>query len=300
MNIGLLVGGDSPERDVSLSSGKAILKALESLGNNVIVLDPKDGIHLLEDQIVAVDLIFNALHGGDGENGNIAAYLESLGVLFTGSGKDSSRNCMDKNISKKIVSENEINTPKWVLKQTLPSDDIIKDIGFPMVVKPNDLGSTIGLSVAKNYKELSGAYDSALEFTDSIMFESFIQGREITVPIIGERSFPVVEIIPKNDLYDYECKYTAGMSDYICPANIDIDLSDHIKSEALKIHKLLNCDHYSRVDFLLGDKDKLWFLEINTLPGMTETSLLPKSLKADGYSFSDVIQMILDEATNNS
>ena len=300
MNIGLLVGGDSPERDVSLSSGKAILKALESLGNNVIILDPKDGIHFLEDQIVAVDLIFNALHGGDGENGNIAAYLESLGVLFTGSGKDSSRNCMDKNISKKIVSENEINTPKWVLKQTLPNDDIIKDIGFPMVVKPNDLGSTIGLSVAKNYKELIGAYDSALEFTDSIMFESFIHGKEITVPIIGERSFSVVEIIPKNDLYDYECKYTAGMSDYICPANIDTDLRNHIKSEALKIHKLLNCDHYSRVDFLLGDKDKLWFLEINTLPGMTETSLLPKSLKADGYSFSDVIQMIIDEATNNS
>ena len=300
MNIGLLAGGDSPERDVSLSSGKAIRTALESLGNSVVVLDPKDGIHLLKNQIIAVDLIFNALHGGDGENGNIAAYLETLGVLFTGSGKDSSRNCMDKNISKEIVGENEINTPKWALKHTLPSDDIIKDIGFPMIVKPNDLGSTIGLSIVRNYKELSVAYDSALEFTDSVIFESFIQGREITVPIIGERSFSVVEIIPKNDLYDYECKYKAGMSEYICPANIDISLSDHIKSEALKIHKLLKCDHYSRVDFLLGDKDKLWFLEINTLPGMTETSLLPKSLKADGYSFPDVIQMILDEATNNS
>ena len=136
MNIGLLIGGDSPERDVSLSSGMAIRKALESLGYNAIVFDPKDGIHLLENQILVVDLIFNALHGGDGENGNIAAYLESLGVLFTGSGKDSSRNCMDKNISKEIVSENEINTPKWVLKQTLPNDDIIKDIGFPMIVKP--------------------------------------------------------------------------------------------------------------------------------------------------------------------
>lgn len=300
MKIGLLVGGDSPERVVSLSSGKAIRKALESLGNSVIVLDPKDGIHLLKNQIVAVDLIFNGLHGGDGENGNIAAYLESLGVLFTGSGKDSSRNCMDKNISKKIVSKNEINTPKWVLKQALPSDDIIKDIGFPMIVKPNDLGSTIGLSVVKNYNELGRACDSVMKFTDSIILESYIKGREITVPIIGERSFPVVEIIPKNDLYDYECKYTPGMSEYICPANIDIALSDHIRGEALKIHKLLKCDHYSRVDFLLGDKDKLWFLEINTLPGMTETSLLPKSLKADGYSFPDVIQMILDEATNNS
>ena len=154
MNIGLLVGGDSPERDVSLSSGKAIRTALESLGNSVVVLDPKDGIHLLKNQIIDVDLIFNALHGGDGENGKIAAYLESLGVLFTGSGKDSSRNCMDKNISKEIVSENEINTPKWALKHTLPSNDIIKNIGFPMIVKPNDLGSTIGL----NQKDITSPY----------------------------------------------------------------------------------------------------------------------------------------------
>lgn len=300
MNIGLLVGGDSPERDISLSSGKAIQKALESLGNDVIALDPKDDIRLLEKQILSVDLIFNGLHGGDGENGKIAAYLESLGVLFTGSGEVSSRNCMDKNISKEVVSENEIDTPKWVLKQKLPSEDRIKDLGFPMIVKPNDLGSTIGLSIVRNNKELSSACNRALKFTDSIMFESFIQGREITVPIIGKKSFPIVEIIPKNDLYDYECKYTAGMSEYICPADIDITLTNNIKNVALKIHKLLKCDHYSRVDFLLGDNDKLWFLEINTLPGMTETSLLPKSLKADGYSFTDVVQMILDEATKNS
>lgn len=300
MNIGLLVGGDSPERDISLSSGKAIHKALESLGNDVIALDPKDGIRLLEKQILSVDLIFNGLHGGDGENGNIAAYLESLGVLFTGSGEVSSRNCMDKNISKEVVSENEIDTPKWVLKQKMPNEDRIKDLGFPMIVKPNDLGSTIGLSIVRNNKELSSACKRALKFTDSIMFESFIQGREITVPIIGKKSFPIVEIIPKNDLYDYECKYTSGMSEYICPADIDITLTNNIKNVALKIHKLLKCDHYSRVDFLLGDNDKLWFLEINTLPGMTETSLLPKSLKADGYSFTDVVQMILDEATKNS
>ena len=299
MNIGLLIGGDSPERDVSLSSGKSILKALESLGNNVIALDPKNGIRLLEKQILSVDLIFNGLHGGDGENGNIAAYLESLGVLFTGSGEVSSRTCMDKNLSKRIVSENGFNTPKWLLRKTLPAKYQIEDLEFPIIVKPNDLGSTIGLSFVKDKKELIDAYNDALKFTDSIIFESFIKGREITVPIIGSKSFPIVEIVPENDLYDYECKYTEGMSEYFCPADIDAALVSEIKNVALKIHKLLKCNHYSRVDFLLGEKDKLWFLEINTLPGMTETSLLPKSLKADGYSFEDTIQMILDEATKS-
>ena len=299
MNIGLLIGGNSPERDVSLSSGKSILKALELLGNNVITLDPKDGIRFLEKQILSVDLIFNGLHGGDGENGNIAAYLESLGVLFTGSGEISSRTCMDKNLSKRIVSENGINTPKWLLTETLLTKNQIEYLDFPIIVKPNDLGSTIGLSLVKDKKGLSAAYNDASKFTDSIILESFIRGREITVPIIGSKSFPIVEIIPKNDLYDYECKYTDGMSEYFCPADIDTALVSYIKDVALKIHKLLKCSHYSRVDFLLGDKNKLWFLEINTLPGMTKTSLLPKSLKADGYSFEDTIQMILDEATKN-
>ena len=296
MRIGLLVGGDSAERKVSLSSGKAIFKALEDLGNSVVILDPIDGIHLLKDKIISVDLIFNGLHGGDGENGNVAEYLESLEVLFTGSDKDSSKICMDKDSSKKIVSKNGIDTPKWLKSQKLPNDSQLDDIGLPMVVKPNDQGSTIGLSMVKDKKKLIDAYNSASKFADSIIFESFINGREITVPIIGNTPFPIVEIVPSHDLYDYECKYTNGMSDYFCPASINDNETKNIKSVALKIHKLLKCRHYSRVDFLLDNESKLWFLEINTLPGMTETSLLPKSLDAAGYNFKDVIQMIIDEA----
>ena len=238
MRIGLLVGGHSAERKVSLSSGKAIFKALEELGNSVVILDPKEGIHLLKDKIISVDLIFNGLHGGDGENGNVAEYLESLEVLFTGSDKDSSKICMDKDSSKKIVSKNGLDTPKWLKSQKLPKDIQLEEIGLPMVVKPNDQGSTIGLSLVKDKKKLNDAYKSASKFAKSIIFESFIDGREITVPIIGNSAFPIVEIVPSHDLYDYECKYTSGMSDYFCPANIDDKVVKNINSVALKIHKL--------------------------------------------------------------
>ena len=299
MKIGLLVGGDSPERDVSLSSGKAIHKALELLGNNVIVLDTFNGIRSLESKILNVDLIFNGLHGGDGENGNVAAYLETLNIPFTGSEQDSSKICMDKDLSKKLVSDKGIVTPKWIASSSLPSESQLESLGLPIIVKPNDQGSTIGLSLVKDKIEIGPAFKIASNFADSVMFESFILGREITVPIIGSNSYSIVEIVPKKNLYDYECKYTAGMSEYFCPADIDDNLSSKIKNIALRIHNLLRCRHYSRVDFLLDKNNKIWFLEINTLPGMTKTSLLPKSLSADGFSFNDVIQMIIDEALKN-
>jgi D-alanine-D-alanine ligase len=203
---------------------------------------------------------------------------------------------MDKNKSKEIVSENNINTPKWVLKHESSSDILDGDFDYPLIIKPNDQGSTIGLSIVKRKEQLKDAFNHALQFADSIIFESYIVGREITVPIIGSKAYPIVEIIPSHDLYDYECKYTNGMSQYICPAELSDKLSKSIKDLALKIHTILDCRHYSRVDFLLDSKNEPWFLELNTLPGMTETSLLPKSLKADGIEFKEIIQMILNEA----
>ena len=200
MKIGLLVGGDSPERDVSLSSGKAIHKALELLGNNVIVLDTFNGIRSLESKILNVDLIFNGLHGGDGENGNVAAYLESLNIPFTGSDQDSSKICMDKDLSKKLVSDKGIGTPKWIASSSLPSESQLESLGLPIIVKPNDLGSTIGLSLVKDKIEIGSAFKIASNFADSVMFESFILGREITVPIIGSNSYSIVEIVPKKNL----------------------------------------------------------------------------------------------------
>ena len=296
MKIGLLIGGESAERDVSLSSGKSIEKALISLGHKVVKLDPIDGFASIEDSILNVDLVFNGLHGGDGENGKIAAQLQSLNVIYTGSNEQSSRICMDKNLSKKTIAENDINTPKWILKNDTSSDILDGNFEYPLIVKPNDQGSTIGLSIVKRKDQLKDAFTNALQFADSIIFESYIDGREITVPIVGSKAYPVIEIIPSHDFYDYECKYTKGMSQYICPAEISDKLSESIKDLALKIHTILDCRHYSRVDFLLDSKNELWFLELNTLPGMTETSLLPKSLKADGIEFKEIIQMILNEA----
>ncbi len=296
MKIGLLIGGESAERDVSLSSGKSIEKALISLGHKVVKLDPIDGFASIEDSILNVDLVFNGLHGGDGENGKIAAQLQSLNVIYTGSNEQSSRICMDKNLSKKTIAENDINTPKWILKNDTSSDILDGNFEYPLIVKPNDQGSTIGLSIVKRKDQLKDAFTNALQFADSIIFESYIDGREITVPIVGSKAYPVIEIIPSHDFYDYECKYTKGMSQYICPAEISNKLSESIKDLALKIHTILDCRHYSRVDFLLDSKNEPWFLELNTLPGMTETSLLPKSLKADGIEFKEIIQMILNEA----
>jgi len=296
MKIGLLLGGDSAERDVSLSSGKSIKKALMSLGHEVVTLDPINGISKIEDSILSVDLVFNGLHGGDGENGIIAAQLESLGVVYTGSNEKSSQVCMDKNKSKQIVFENNINTPKWTMENENSFDMLDRNFDYPLIVKPNDQGSTIGLSIVKRKDQLEEAFTHALQFADSIIFESYIDGREITVPIVGSKAYPVIEIIPSHDFYDYECKYTKGMSQYICPAELRNKLSESIKDLALKIHTILGCRHYSRVDFLLDSKNEPWFLELNTLPGMTETSLLPKSLKADGIKFKEIIRMILNEA----
>ena len=296
MKVGLLSGGNSTEREVSLSSGKSIYKACRDLGYQVKILDPIDGIRSIKDSILSVDIIFNGLHGGDGENGEVAKYLESLNIPYTGSDQLSSATCMDKNKTKTIVFENNFLTPGWVMKNK-DSDDIIDiDLTFPLVVKPNDQGSTIGLSIVKNKKELRKAFELAGNYTSSILLESFINGREITVPVVANKAYSIVEIIPSHDLYDYECKYTKGMSEYICPADLSINLSESIKELALKVHKILNCRHYSRVDFLLDKNNDPWFLEINTLPGMTETSLLPKSLKASGIEFKDIIQKILNEA----
>jgi len=170
---------------------------------------------------------------------------------------------------------------------------------FPVVIKPNDQGSTIGLTVVKDESELDDAIELARQFANVVLIEEFIVGKEITVTVIGDKAYPIVEIVPSHGLYDYECKYNKGMTEYFCPANIDKDLTKAIQESALKIHKLLGCRHYSRVDFRLDKNGRAWFLELNTLPGMTETSLVPKAAKASGLSFPELIQTIINEALEN-
>ena len=290
------MGGDSSEREVSLSSGKAILNACKELKHEVKEFDPKEDFDLLSEEINNVDLVFNALHGGDGENGVISSKLDSLGVKYTGSDQKASAICINKDKSKKIVKKEDYYTPDWViLKKDDSKTPNMSNLSFPLVVKPNSEGSTIGLSIIQDESKLIDAINLARIYDDNVLIETYISGREITVGVIAEESYPIVEIIPTHELYDYECKYTKGMTNYICPAKIDKKLSKKIKKIGLDIHQLLKCRHYSRVDFRLDENNIPWFLELNTHPGMTETSLLPKSAAAAGIDFNSLINKIIKQ-----
>ena len=295
--IAVLMGGPGEEKDVSLKSGQAIIKALNHNGYDVtsIILDTK--LEKLVKDLLSVDLVFLGLHGNIGENGTIQGFLDALGIIYTGSGPLSSAICMDKNISKIIAKNNGIMTPKWNLCNTAIHD---AKMNYPVIVKPNGQGSTVGLQIAHNESELKPALEYAFNYDNSVLVEEYIQGRELTVMLIDGKAQPVCEIIPSHEFYDYECKYTAGMSKYICPAEIDDNISNYVKKISENLFDLLKCENYSRADFRMDDQNKFWFLEMNTLPGMTDTSLAPMSALAAGISFNELIDKIVMHAWNNS
>ena len=295
--IAVLMGGPGEEKDVSLKSGQAIIKALNHNGYDVtsIILDTK--LEKLVKDLLSVDLVFLGLHGNIGENGTIQGFLDALGIIYTGSGPLSSAICMDKNISKIIAKNNAIMTPKWKLCDTVIDD---AKMNYPVIVKPNGQGSTAGLRIAHNERELKPALEYAFNYDNSVLVEEYIKGRELTVMLIDGKAQPVCEIIPSHEFYDYECKYTAGMSKYICPAEIDDNISNYVKKISENLFDLLKCENYSRADFRMDDQNKFWFLEMNTLPGMTDTSLAPMSALAAGISFNELIDKIVMHAWNNS
>ena len=295
--IAVLMGGPGEEKDVSLKSGQAIIKALNHNGYDVtsIILDTK--LEKLVKELLSVDLVFLGLHGNIGENGTIQGFLDALGIIYTGSGPLSSAICMDKNISKIIAKNNGIMTPKWKLCDTVIDN---AKMNYPVIVKPNGQGSTVGLRIAHNESELIPALEYAFNYDNSVLVEEYIQGRELTVMLIDGKAQPVCEIIPSHEFYDYECKYTAGMSKYICPAEIDDNISNYVKKISENLFDLLKCENYSRADFRMDDQNKFWFLEMNTLPGMTDTSLAPMSALAAGISFNELIDKIVMHAWNNS
>ena len=293
--IAVLMGGTGEEREISIKSGKAIQLALEAMGYNVLGITLENTLDDIISDLHSVDLVFLGLHGSIGENGTIQGFLESLGIKYTGSDPLSSAICMDKNISKIIARDSKVNTPNWEIvtsDQTLDGDNS----EFPLVIKPNDQGSTVGLTVVHDEPELGPALNLAFNYSSSVMVEQFIEGRELTVTLIGGKALPVCEIIPSHELYDYECKYTSGMSKYVCPAEIDLDLTERIQEITERLFNVLKCRHYSRADFRLDHENKLWFLEMNTLPGMTDTSLAPMAAKAAGFSFNDLIDRIILQA----
>lgn len=320
----LLLGGTSPEREVSKSTGKSVYNALISLGHEVVLLDPAYGINQPleiedyfseedfaeisnENYLDAINLIipteinvaFLALHGKYGEDGTIQSLLELKGIKYTGSKVLSSAIAMDKIMSKILFEEYNVPTPlyfhfkKGEFTTEEVNERIVSKFNYPAVVKPNDQGSTVGLTICKTSEQLSEAIHLAFEYSDRILVEEYIPGREVTVAVLDDEALPVLEIRPKHGIYDYECKYTSGMSEYIVPAEIPETISEKMKDIAVLACRSLRCEVYARADFRLSPDNKIYALEVNTLPGMTSLSLVPKMAKAVGISFEQLVEKII-------
>ena len=288
------MGSNSPEREISIKTGESIEKALLEMSYEVDCIEFSDDFGSAISKLSNYDLVFNALHGGIGENGTVQGFLECLKIFYTGSGVLASSVCMNKHFSKSIASQMGYKTPDWILLKKGMQIPLIDH--FPVIVKPNSQGSTVGLSLAQNRSEIKKAVKYAFEYDEDVLLETFIPGRELTVSIVGDKILPIVEIIPSNELYDYKCKYTEGMSNYVCSPELPVNLSEEIKQTGKNIYKQIGCTNYGRIDFRLNEDNIPWFLEVNTLPGMTDTSLVPMAAHKIGWSFEFLIETIVNEA----
>jgi D-alanine-D-alanine ligase len=333
LKIAVLLGGSSPERLVSISSGRGIVKALRQLGHEVSVIDPAAGLnqkpeeeiflenvgsqpptyeymthlsprnyidaigsHLLDN----IDLAFVILHGKWGEDGTVQSLLELRGIKYTGSGVMASSIAMDKVMSKKLFRHHGTATADWYSYNKHKSNrdkiksEITKKIRFPFVVKPNDQGSSVAITIVTDLLNLDSSLDEAEKYSDTILIEEYIEGAELTVGILGDQPLPVIEIRPRNGFYDYKHKYTKGMTEYLVPAPIDKSLAIKLQDAALEAFDALGCKSFGRVDFRLGKDGVPYCLEVNTIPGMTETSLVPKAAAAAGLTFAQVVRKIVE------
>jgi len=291
------MGGMSTERDISLRSGNAVYNALVQKGYDAVAVDVGNDVYnnILKERI---DIAFLALHGKYGEDGTIQGLLEIVGIPYTGSDILSSAISINKALAKRLFMFNKIPTPafKVIKRNDVISNTISKAIGLPLIVKPNSQGSTIGVSIVNSKKEIKGAVEKALEYDDTVLIEEFIRGRELTVGILGSRTLPIIEIKPKSGLYDFNAKYTKGMTDYIVPAQLSKELNRRLSSIALRAFDVLGCSGVGRVDIMLDNRNRPYVLEVNTIPGMTELSLLPKAAASAGIGFSNLVEEILLDA----
>ena len=333
MQITVLTGGSSAERDVALSTAAQVVAALRGRGHEVTVVDTTTGILdasaerallvprvgaeppdvkalavaerrtllgglLTSDVLQRSDVTFLCLHGGRGEDGTLQHLLEVAGVRYAGSGPLGSALAMDKDVAKRLFIAAGVPTAPWLMWPPPPGEPEItaalveRELGWPIVVKPSKQGSTVGLSVVADAAGIVPALEEAARHDDEVMLEAFVAGRELTVGIVGDRALAVGEIIPKHDLFDYECKYTPGMSEEIFPAKIPNDITAEAQRLGVIAHRALKLSGYSRVDFRLTPDGRLFCLEVNTLPGMTATSLMPQSAAAVGIGFPELCEMI--------
>jgi D-alanine-D-alanine ligase len=324
------MGGTSSERDVSIASGLRIAHALRSRGHDVISLDTATGIidAARERELLAAgvqqeppdlqslaamtrqslsptlgtlpevrqaDVVFLALHGGQGEDGTLQALFDLCGVRYTGTGQLGSAVAMDKDVSKRLFRDHGVRTAEWLMAPA-GVQQVQDTIGFPVVVKPSKQGSTVGLTLVREPSGLESAIAEAFKYDDEVMLEQFISGRELTVGILGHEALPIGEIIPKHELYDYECKYTKGMAVEEFPARLDPAVAQRVQAQAVLAFKALKLRGYARIDFRLDDSGDCFCLEANTLPGMTELSLIPQAAAAAGISFPELCERIVQLA----
>ena len=325
MKIAVLMGGTSDERDVSLSSGVQVAAALRAAGHEVTsvdtargLLEPEAEVRLLNEGVRSappgsseleildeghtvalvrdpslgpVDVFFLALHGGSGEDGTVQALLDAAGVAYTGSDRLGCSLAMDKEVTKRLLRDAEVPTPDWLIgPQT--ADEVAAALGLPVIVKAAGGGSSLRLVLAHDRAELETAIEDSTSWDDLVLFERYHAGREFTVGVVGNDTFPVGEIVPENEIFDYECKYQPGMAQEIFPAEIPEGLSARLRAMALEVHRALRLRDYSRVDFIVDDAGEIWCLEANALPGMTANSLLPKGGLAAGISFPELCDRV--------
>ncbi len=299
--IGVLMGGPSTEREISLKSGKAVLQSLKSLGLEALAIDITTGDHGQTRELIrsaGIDCAFVVLHGRFGEDGQIQSILESLKLPYTGSGVKASQTAMDKISAKNIFRQNGLEVPAQVIieKRSFRKDPVKAGFGLPWVIKPPTHGSSIGMSIVDKPENLVAAIDIALGFDDRALIEEYIQGRELTVGILENQPLCVIEIVTKKRFFDFEAKYQNGFTDYIVPAQLQESLSRKAQEIALKAHSCLGCFGFSRVDMMLDRKSRLYLLEVNTIPGLTSTSLLPKAARFKGIEFDQLCLKLLKSA----
>ena len=324
MRVAVIFGGASAERDVAIASGAQVFKALKAKGHEVIAVDTATGIldqqeekaflgstvkealpvvsasllreglskFISSERLKEIDICFLALHGGAGEDGRVQGYLDICGIPYTGSAHMSCCYAMDKDVSKLMFKANGVPTPDWIMAPASLAE-VEKKLGLPVVVKPSREGSTVGLTVVKTPDAYDEAVKVALKYDSEVVIEKFIPGREFTVGVLEDQALGVGEIIPKfSEIFDYKSKYQKGGAEEIFPAKISAEQTALLRETALKAHRALRMEGYSRVDFRMDNDGRIWCLEVNTLPGMTGTSLLPQSAAVMGISFSDLCERI--------
>ncbi|MBV8638151.1 MAG: D-alanine--D-alanine ligase [Candidatus Eremiobacteraeota bacterium] len=296
--VAVAMGGSSAEREISIQTGSGVMRALQSLGYEAQSLDyDRRFIDAVRD--ISPDVVFIALHGPGGEDGHIQALLDYLGIPYQGSGVEASALAMDKHMTKKLLAAEGLPTAAWDLFDlsggTLPL--LPGSLDLPLVIKPRYEGSSQGVTIVNTHEQWTNSMLSAAKTYSQIMAEEFIDGRELTVPILGEEALPVIEIVPTTeDFYSYSAKYEQGGSSHIVPAKIDEDLAARLQMLALSVHRLLGLRDYSRTDFIVSKEGRPQILEVNTLPGLTPTSLLPDSCAAIGISYEALIDRLVGYA----